>query len=212
MLGFTPEERASPKLQYASFTWTAAEWLGLVNVDGTNDFTSSLFSPGYALEKINRQQAVDVVHNLYVDGVLHWKAVPGLADFDYAPLYIKHGDRGDPIPVAWGTEPDRIIGDLFTLRDRIKRAYWNGIGEQPWPNSLEGDTPVCLLTGAGAVTRDMSARSAADELLAALRLATPSDGNFVTVSDSGLDNAVALIDKAILIRLGVLPTERPNLG
>lgn len=213
MLGFTPEERDTPRMRYASFTEEAAKWLGLDRSETTTDLAIAMFSPGYNLDKITRQQAVDVVHTLYEDGVWYWKAVAGMEDFDYSyKLRDEHGDRGDLIPVDWRPEPDRIIGDLFALRDRIKRSYWNGNGEQPWPNSLDDDTPVCLLTGAGAVRRDQMHYGDVQELYDALRAATPNNTNFVTISDSGLDHAVALIDKAILIRLGVLPTLRPDLG
>lgn len=211
MLGYTSEERDSPKFRYASFTLLASEWLGLDQSDTSAHLAMSMFSPGYSLEKINRQQAVDVVHNLYDDGVLHWKAVSGLADFDYAGPYIwGMGDRGGPISVAWLPEPDTIIGDLFALRDRIRKSYWNGKSSQPDGASLDNDVPVCLLTGAGAVERDAAHYGHGSEMREALRKATPLDTTFVHVSDSGLDSALALIDKAVLIRLGVIPPLRTD--
>lgn len=208
MLGYTAEERGVAEMRYRGFTQMAAEWLGLDNSQEARELSGTMFAPGPMLYKINRQHAIAVTKKFYEDGVWYWRAVPGLESFIYGPAYITPGpDRGDPIYVEWNAEPDTLVDGLFALRDRIRKAYWDGNGQQPWAASAEDDyTPVCLLTGAGWLTRNFAYDKVA--MHDALRAATPLGTSFIHISDSGLDNAVALIDTAILIRLGVIPAVR----
>lgn len=208
MLGYTAEERASAALMEGWFSHIAAQWLGLDNSTLSRHFSSTLFCPGAALSKIKRHHAIDVVKNLYADSALWWRGVRGMASFDYGSIDGVFQARGDHTPVEWREEPDSLVGALFALRDRIRRSYWDGKGEQHTAK-LDDAVPVCLLTGAGAVSRSIGPFSGLKEHMKdALRRATPDDMSFVSISDSGLDNAVELIDKAILIQMNVIPPVR----
>lgn len=212
MLGFTPEQRASDAMKERGFSQIAAEWLGLDNDEPAQRLSSVMFSPGPLLNIIKRHHAISAVQTLYETGVWSWRDVPGMFSFEYARWELWPGDRGDPISVEWRAEPDPMVANLFLLRDRVKRAYWDGKGSQPFGASLDNDTPVCLLTGVGAVTRSFGyVGDSGEKMRDALRAATPLNTSFVHVSDSGLDAALALIDRAILVCLGVIPAVRPTL-